>query len=56
MLYGGNLGKPQGIDFLLNIISSLEKDNKILLLIIGSGTEYGRIRKHINTNNIKIQF
>ncbi|MCG3447941.1 glycosyltransferase family 4 protein [Enterococcus durans] len=53
MLYGGNLGKPQGIDFLLNIISRLEKDKNFLLLIIGSGTEYGRIRKHINTNNIK---
>src|SRR5699024_8727567 len=53
MLYGGNLGKPQGIDFLLNIISRLEKDNNFLLLTIGSGTEYGRIKKHKNTNNIK---
>ena len=53
LLYGGNLGKPQGIDFLLNIINSLEKDKKFLLLIIGSGTEYRRIRKHLNTNNIK---
>ncbi|WP_214280566.1 glycosyltransferase family protein [Enterococcus durans] len=35
------------------IISRLEKDKNFLLLIIGSGTEYGRIRKHINTNNIK---
>jgi glycosyltransferase involved in cell wall biosynthesis len=53
MLYGGNLGKPQGIDFLLEIISSLEKNKDFFLLIIGSGTEYERIKKYLNSQDIK---
>jgi len=43
-VYGGNLGKPQGLDFLLETII-LAKDKNIFFLIVGSGTEYGRIQK-----------
>ena len=43
-LYGGNLGKPQGIDFLIEIIkdSSLKNTNAFFL-IIGDGTEYDKL-------------
>lgn len=43
-VYGGNLGKPQGVDFLLDTILSTKNKNAFFL-IVGSGTEYGRIEK-----------
>ncbi|WP_188049999.1 glycosyltransferase family 4 protein [Flavobacterium sp. GP15] len=43
-VYGGNLGKPQGIDFLLETILSAT-DKNAFFLIVGSGTEYDRIEK-----------
>lgn len=56
LVYGGNLGKPQGLDFLLQTIqSSNVKD--IYFLIIGDGTEYPRINNWFNTvkpNNAKL--
>ncbi|TFE01698.1 glycosyltransferase family 4 protein [Jeotgalibacillus salarius] len=42
-LYGGNLGKPQGIDFLLETVKSLKGRSDIYFLIVGSGTEYEKI-------------
>ena len=42
-VYGGNLGKPQGIDFLLEVISSCEDLKNVFFLIVGSGTEKKRI-------------
>lgn len=53
LLYGGNLGAPQGIDFLLVIIEELESHNDILMLIVGSGTEYKKIQNFINLKKIK---
>ncbi|MGY5254158.1 glycosyltransferase family 4 protein [Sphingobacterium spiritivorum] len=42
-VYGGNLGKPQGLDFLLETIA-LNKDPDAYFVIIGDGTEYPRIK------------
>lgn len=42
-IYGGNLGKPQGLDFLLDLILENEREGKIFYLIIGNGTEYGKM-------------
>lgn len=44
-IYGGNLGKPQGIDFLLEVVGANEKNNNSHIVIIGNGTEYSRIAK-----------
>ena len=44
-VYGGNLGLPQGIDFLLNSILYCKDLENVFFLIIGSGTE----QKKINT-------
>jgi glycosyltransferase involved in cell wall biosynthesis len=52
LVYGGNLGKPQGIDFLLDIINELKSNNKIFFVIIGSGTESKRIENWIKNNQI----
>ncbi len=49
-IYGGNLGKPQGIDFLIEVIDNFHEVKNGFLLIVGSGTEYSRIEKHIASN------
>lgn len=44
LIYGGNLGKPQGIQFLLKVLSSLQMYPKLFFVIAGSGTEYPVIK------------
>lgn len=41
-VYGGNLGIPQGVDFLLETIEAVQTEG-VYFLIVGSGTEYERI-------------
>ena len=74
-VYGGNLGRPQGIDFLLAVLDKLKNLNykvhaansgttknengtsegginnrhDIFFLIVGDGTEYGRIKAYLET-------
>ncbi|MGO4709166.1 glycosyltransferase family 4 protein [Chryseobacterium sp. 2TAF14] len=52
LIYGGNLGKPQGLDFLLETI---EKTDSVMIffLIVGSGTEFLKIQKWFDENNPK---
>jgi len=56
-VYGGNLGKAQGISFLLECLYSQRNNQHAYFLIIGSGTEYGRIEKYVKKeklNNVKL--
>lgn len=43
LIYGGNLGRPQGIGFLLETIYS-SKNKNIFFVVVGDGTEYTRIK------------
>lgn len=52
-IYGGNLGKPQGIDFLIDVLKENEKEDKSFIIIIGSGTEYPKIKNWFDLNNPK---
>ena len=45
-VYGGNLGKPQGISFLIECLRSQEKNEKAFFLVVGSGTEFGVLEKY----------
>jgi glycosyltransferase involved in cell wall biosynthesis len=45
--YGGNLGKPQGLDFLLKTISN-NKNEDVFFLIIGFGTEYNKVKSYFD--------
>lgn len=49
-VYGGNLGKPQGIDFMIECLKSQESNEKAFFLIVGDGTEFGKIESYINTD------
>ena len=49
-VYGGNLGKPQGIDFMIECLKSQEKNKEVYFLIVGDGTEYGKIETYVESN------
>ncbi|WP_100401584.1 glycosyltransferase family 4 protein [Bacillus sp. FJAT-42315] len=53
-IYGGNLGKPQGINFLLEVAAHFDAGH---LIIVGSGTEYEKVRaalKVLNNPNVTL--
>jgi len=53
LIYGGNLGKPQGVDFITSCILDNEENNSAFIIIFGSGTEYKKIENFISNFNIK---
>ncbi|MDD3187677.1 MAG: glycosyltransferase family 4 protein [Bacilli bacterium] len=42
-IFGGNFGKPQGLDFLLNILNEYKYSKRVKFILIGRGTEKNRI-------------
>ena len=50
-VFGGNLGKPQNIPFILEIIKNLEDYNKAEFWIIGDGTERYVVEEFIKNND-----
>lgn len=46
-VYGGNLGKPQGIPFLINCLKAAN-DTGAYFLIVGDGTEYSKLEAFVN--------
>lgn len=56
-VYGGNLGKPQGIPFLIECLKKLSEIDAAYFLIIGDGTEYSLLENYVNTScqkNVKL--
>ncbi len=53
LVYGGNIGVAQDISNILNLARNLEKNKKIIFLIIGDGTEYEKMNLIIKKNNLK---
>lgn len=45
-IYGGNLGKPQGISFLIECLKTQEKNEEAFFLIVGDGTEFGKLETY----------
>ncbi len=50
-IYGGNLGKPQGLEFLLQVLQENRLKSDRFFLIVGSGTEYQKIERWFNANS-----
>ncbi|WP_422123908.1 glycosyltransferase family 4 protein [Planococcus sp. X10-3] len=46
-LYGGNFGKPQGIDYLIRSIELYRNHDEMYFLFVGSGTEFSKIENYI---------
>lgn len=51
-VYGGNLGKAQGVDFIIECVKAAEKLNKFFVLIVGSGTEYHKLENAIKEEDL----
>lgn len=49
-VYGGNLGKPQGIPFIIQCLDKIKYNKSVFFLLIGSGTEVKEIKKFIEDN------
>ena len=43
-IYGGNLGKPQGINFVIQCLKANKTEEKIYFVIAGSGTEFNKLK------------
>ncbi len=46
-VYGGNLGKPQGIEFMIQCLRTQRQSRDTYFLIIGDGTEFVKIESYI---------
>lgn len=56
-VYGGNLGKPQGIPFLIDCLKNQTNNKQSYFLIVGDGTEYGKLESYMNEDrpqNVKL--
>lgn len=43
-VYGGNLGRPQGIPFIIECLEKLKGDKRAYFLIVGDGTEFEKLK------------
>lgn len=56
-IYGGNLGKPQGIPFLIECLKKCQGIENAFFLIVGDGTEYGVLENYVvreKPRNVKL--
>ncbi len=51
-VYGGNLGKPQGIPFLMDCLKACAGDKKAYFLVVGDGTEYGKLEAFLQQEQL----
>lgn len=52
-VYGGNLGKPQGIPFLIECLEKCKDIEGAFFLVVGNGTEYGKLETYANSSSQK---
>jgi hypothetical protein len=50
-IYGGNIGKPQGIEFLIDCIRANENNQKSYFIIVGAGTEFSKLKYYFDSEN-----
>lgn len=53
-IYGGNLGRPQGIPFLMECLEANKKRKDCHFVVIGTGTELPRMKAWYNNFNDKV--
>lgn len=52
-IYGGNLGKPQGINFIIECLKSNKNNEEAYFVIVGSGTEFNKLKKFFQKEKLK---
>lgn len=48
-IYGGNLGKPQDIPFIIECMKAVRDINEAFFVIVGDGSEYGKMEEYVKT-------
>lgn len=48
-VYGGNLGKPQGIPFVLKCMNEVKNLENVHFIIVGDGSEYGKVSEYVKS-------
>ncbi len=49
-IYGGNLGKPQGIDYLVKCLDANKRRTDCYFVVVGSGTDYNKLSDWYDRN------
>lgn len=52
-VYGGNLGRPQGIPFLIKCLEANKDKDDRFFVVCGKGTEYGKLKAYYETEKPK---
>ena len=52
-VYGGNLGKPQGIPFIIECLRRSKDNEDAFFLVVGDGTEYSKLEEFVNAEQPK---
>lgn len=55
LIYGGNLGKPQGVDHLIKCLDANKNREDSYFVVVGNGTEYGKLLAWYNSQNANPQ-
>lgn len=56
-VYGGNLGKPQDVPFIIECLKTQTDNENVFFLIVGDGTEYGKFEtfmRQTSQTNVKV--
>lgn len=56
-VYGGNLGKPQGVSFIVDCLKSQKDNDEAFFLIVGDGTDFQLLEEYVDNNcppNVKL--
>lgn len=53
-IYGGNLGKPQGIDYLIQCLDANKNRRDCYFVVVGNGTEYNKLDSWFKVQNSKV--
>ena len=57
LVYGGNLGRPQCIPFIIECLRACRDVEEAFFLIVGDGTEYGKLASYVDDekpSNVKL--
>jgi glycosyltransferase involved in cell wall biosynthesis len=49
-VYGGNFGRPQDVDYIIEVLDSNRNRNDIIFVMCGSGTDFYKIKNYICQN------
>ena len=52
-IYGGNFGKPQNVDYIIDILKTNQNRKDCFFVLVGSGTEFYKLEKWFSESNPK---